>query len=68
LKRDTYNSDLYAKENEQLRQAKADFEEERNQMFNDIRNLESENERVFSENKELKRKIKKLEHILYGRK
>jgi hypothetical protein len=30
--------------------------------------MEDEGERWFEENKELKRKIKKLEHILYGRK
>jgi hypothetical protein len=37
-------------------------------MYNDLRGLEDENERNFADNKELKRKIKKLEHILYGRK
>ena len=37
-------------------------------MLHDLKNLEDENERCFIENKELKRKVKKLEHILYGRK
>jgi hypothetical protein len=29
--------------------------------------MEDENDRVFGDNKELKRKVKKLETILYGR-
>ena len=68
LNKDQYNSSLYSKENEQLRQAKVDFEQERVSFYNDYTNLEAENERVFVENKELRKKVKKLEHILYGRK
>jgi len=30
--------------------------------------MEAESDRWFTENKELKKKIKKLEHILYGKK
>ena len=55
-------------ENEKLKKARVDFGDERGQFLNDIKNLEEENERSFIENKELKRKIKKLEHILYGKK
>jgi hypothetical protein len=68
LTKDQYNTSLYSKENEQLRQAKADFEQERVTFYEDYRGLEAENERVFGENKELRTKVKKLEHILYGRK
>jgi hypothetical protein len=37
-------------------------------MYGDIKQLESENDRFFCENKELRKKVKKLEHIIYGRK
>ena len=68
MQRDRYNVELKNKENEQLRQAKDDFDVERQQLLNDIRSLETENDRIFCDNKELRKKIKKLEHILYGRK
>lgn len=53
---------------DKLRQAKLDFEQEREGLYNELRNMEAEGDRSFTENKELKRKIKKLEHILYGKK
>lgn len=68
LSKDKYQTDLYAKENENLRQAKVDLEQERDQLYNDIRNLEAENERSFQNSKDLRKKVKKLETILYGRK
>ncbi len=52
----------------QLKEAKKDLEEERDQLYLDLKNIEEDKERGFYENKELKKKIKKLEHILYGRK
>ncbi len=53
---------------EKLRAAKADFNSEKESLYSEIRNQEEEGERWFCENKELKKKIKKLELILYGKK
>ncbi len=66
LQKDRYNVELKNRENEQLREAKADFEVERAELLNDMRSLEAENDRMHSENKDQRKKIKKMEHILYG--
>lgn len=55
-------------ENERLRQAKGDFEKERDMLMNQIKVKEVEERRATLENKELKKKIKKLERIVYGKK
>ncbi len=68
LHKDSYQVDILTKENEALRIAKQDFESERESLYNEIRSQENEVERWFSENKELKKKVKKLEQILYGKK
>ena len=68
LHKDSYQVDILSKENEALRLAKQDFESERESLYNEIRNQENEVDRWFSENKELKKKVKKLEQILYGKK
>ncbi|CDW90848.1 UNKNOWN [Stylonychia lemnae] len=68
LHKDKYHVDLCTMEIEKLRQAKGDFDQEREQLYNELKNMEAESDRWFTENKELKRKIKKLEHILYGKK
>ena len=68
LQKDRYTTDIYAMENEKLREAKTDFEQEREQFYNAVSELEKENQGFEEENKDLKRKIKKLEHILYGKK
>ena len=63
-----YQVELMQQEVERLRHAKQDFDRERDQHLADIQNAEEENERQFEENKDLKRKVKKLELILYGKK
>eukprot|EP00347_Sterkiella_histriomuscorum_P009567 403340711 len=68
LQKDKYQVDLCTMENEKLRQARGDFESERESLYKEIKSMEAESDRLFSENKELKRKVKKLEHILYGKK
>jgi chromosome segregation ATPase len=68
LHKDSYQVDILSRENEALRSAKNDFESERESLYNEIRNQENEVDRWFSENKELKKKVKKLEQILYGKK
>ncbi len=68
LQKDQYTAELLSKENQVLKEAKSDWEKERNLLHNDIRSLEKENDQAHQDAKELKRKIKRLEHILYGRK
>ena len=55
-------------ENERLRQAKADFDHEREHLCNQIQALEQEVKALKTEIKENKKKSKKLERIVYGKK
>ena len=66
--RDKYSTDLFSMENSKLKQAKGDFDQEREQLIHKISNAEAETARHHLENKELKKKIKKLEKIVYGKK
>jgi len=45
--KDLYQTDLSMKENEQLRQAKKDWEKERDDLMGTVEGLEDENERVY---------------------
>lgn len=66
--KDKYCTDLFSMENTKLKQAKGDFDQEREQLMHKISNAEAETARSHLESKELKRKIKKLEKIVYGKK
>jgi chromosome segregation ATPase len=68
LMRDKYSTDFFSMENSKLKQAKGEFEQEREQLIHKISNAEAETSRCHLENKELKRKLKKLEKIVYGKK
>lgn len=68
LTNDKYTTDLNQRENESLRQAKADWDKERVDLVHKIDSLEKEADSVYTQNKALRTKVKKLETVLYGRK
>ncbi|CDW75704.1 UNKNOWN [Stylonychia lemnae] len=68
INKDKYTTELFSMENEKLRLAKQDFEKEREHLMTKIQYLEIELQRDNLEKKETKKKAKKLERIVYGKK
>jgi len=65
--KDKYTLDALQAENRDLQDAKKQLEQEREQLFNQLRGQQCEVQNQQADNLELKRKVKKLEQILYGR-
>ena len=66
--RDKFRLDAVISEQSSLREAKANLESDQDRLYRELQERDLDAKGLNLENQELKRKIKKLEKILYGRK